>query len=131
MIWKSSRCTMPRIVCRVVCGRLDVIATFEPTSALVRVDLPVLGRPTKQTKPERNSVIFGILWGAAEQHSADADPPAVVRPTLGMKQQAVRYHLGAGYGNAPQLQGQQPADRVDVEVLLEFHAVQLADIFDR
>lgn len=56
MIWKSSRCTMPRMVCRVVCGRLEVIATFVPTRALVRVDLPVLGRPTKHTKPEWNSL---------------------------------------------------------------------------
>ena len=46
---------MPRIVCRVVCGRFDVIATLVPTSAFVSVDLPVFGRPTKQTKPERNS----------------------------------------------------------------------------
>ena len=85
MIWKSSRCTMPRIVCRVVCGRLDVIATFEPTSALVKVDFPVFGRPTKQTKPERNSVIFRTHhFRAAEQHGTAADPPAVVGPTLGM-----------------------------------------------
>ena len=85
MTWKSSRCTMPRIVCRVVCGRLDVIATFEPTSALVKVDFPVFGRPTKQTKPERNSVIFCTHhFRAAYQHGADADPSAVVGPTLGM-----------------------------------------------
>ncbi len=44
---------MPRTVCLVVCGRLEVMATFVPTNALVSVDLPVLGRPTKQTKPER------------------------------------------------------------------------------
>ena len=76
---------MPRIVCLVVCGRLDVIATFEPTSALVKVDFPVFGRPTKQTKPERNSVIFCTHhFRAADQHGADADPPAVVGPTLGM-----------------------------------------------
>src|ERR1700746_3738163 len=57
MIWKFSRCTIPRMVCRVVCGRVEVIATLVPTSALVSVDLPVFGRPTKHTKPERNSVI--------------------------------------------------------------------------
>ena len=56
-IWKFSRCTMPRMVCRVVCGPVDVIATFVPTSALVSVDLPVFGRPTKHTKPERNSAM--------------------------------------------------------------------------
>lgn len=49
----SGRCTMPRTVWRVVCGRLEVIATFWPTRAFVRVDLPALGRPTKQAKPAR------------------------------------------------------------------------------
>lgn len=44
---------MPRTVWRVVCGRLEVIATFLPTRAFVRVDLPALGRPTKQAKPAR------------------------------------------------------------------------------
>ena len=45
--WASSRCTMPRTTVRVVCGLSEVITIFEPTSALVRVDLPALGRPTK------------------------------------------------------------------------------------
>lgn len=49
---------MPRMVCRVVWGRIEVIATLVPTSALVSVDFPVLGRPTKHTKPERNSVMM-------------------------------------------------------------------------
>ena len=51
--WASGRCTSPRIACRVVCGFDDVIATFSPTRALVSVDLPALGRPTKHAKPER------------------------------------------------------------------------------
>ena len=54
--WASGRCTMPRTVCRVVCGRFEVIATFCPTRAFVRVDLPALGRPTKQAKPARCGV---------------------------------------------------------------------------
>ena len=54
---------MPRIVCRVVCGRFDVIATLVPTKALVSVDFPVFGLPTKQTKPERNSVTAPRLTG--------------------------------------------------------------------
>ncbi len=41
---------MPRMAWRVVCG-WSVIATFCPTSALVSVDLPAFGRPTKQAKP--------------------------------------------------------------------------------
>ena len=46
--------TMPRIACRVVCGLADAIAILLPTRALVNVDLPAFGRPTKQAKPERN-----------------------------------------------------------------------------
>jgi hypothetical protein len=37
---------------RVVCGLSDVMATFEPTSALTRVDLPTFGLPVTQTKPD-------------------------------------------------------------------------------
>lgn len=61
--WASSRCTIPRTVCRVVCGWSAVIATFCPTRAFVRVDLPALGRPTKQAKPD--------LWPASD----DSDGP--------------------------------------------------------
>ncbi len=43
--------TIPRIVCRVVCGFEEVMATFCPTRALVSVDFPALGRPTRQAKP--------------------------------------------------------------------------------
>ena len=51
--WASGRCTIPRTTVRVVCGFEEVIATFVPTIALVSVDLPALGRPTKQAKPDR------------------------------------------------------------------------------
>src|SRR5699024_2594836 len=51
----SSRCTTPRMACLVVWGLPEVIATFVPTRALVRVDLPALGRPTTHTNPERYS----------------------------------------------------------------------------
>ncbi len=57
--WPVVRCTMPRIARRVVCGFELVIATFSPTSALVSVDLPTLGRPTKVTNPDRNGVLIG------------------------------------------------------------------------
>src|SRR6516164_5652902 len=53
----SGRCTMPRITRRVVCGRSLVIATLAPTRALVRVDLPTFGRPTRHAKPERNTAV--------------------------------------------------------------------------
>ena len=50
--WASGRVTMPRTARRVVCGLSEVIAIFSPTMALSRVDLPALGRPTKQAKPD-------------------------------------------------------------------------------
>jgi hypothetical protein len=46
---------MPLITRLVVWGRLLVIATLAPTRALVRVDLPTFGRPTRQAKPDLNS----------------------------------------------------------------------------
>src|SRR5690606_3147504 len=75
--WASVRWTIPRIVCRVVCGRPDVIATFRPTSALVRVDLPAFGRPTTHTKPERKP--GGLVEG-----------PAVMRRLLGVGRSPAR-----------------------------------------
>ena len=63
--WASGRCTMPRTTVRVVCGRDEVIATLVPTSALVRVDLPALGRPTKDAKPLRNSGTRGLCHSPA------------------------------------------------------------------
>ncbi|GMA85623.1 hypothetical protein GCM10025868_08730 [Angustibacter aerolatus] len=50
---------MPRMACRVVCGLLEVMATFCPTSALVSVDLPAFGRPTMQANPERCGAAVG------------------------------------------------------------------------
>ena len=44
---------MPRTTVRVVCGLSEVIATLVPTRALVRVDLPALGRPTNEANPLR------------------------------------------------------------------------------
>jgi hypothetical protein len=43
------------MVCRVVCGLLEVMVTFWPTIALVSVDLPALGRPTRQANPALKS----------------------------------------------------------------------------
>jgi hypothetical protein len=41
------------MTCRVVCGRFEVMAIFWPMMALVSVDLPAFGRPTKQANPAR------------------------------------------------------------------------------
>src|SRR5690242_8544378 len=39
---------------RVVCGLSATIAIFAPASAFSSVDLPALGRPSIETKPDRN-----------------------------------------------------------------------------
>ena len=56
----SGRCTIPLTTRLVVCGRLLVMATLAPTSAFIRVDLPVLGRPTKQANPDLNLAAAGV-----------------------------------------------------------------------
>ena len=73
--WASARCTSPRMACRVVCGFDDVMAILPPTMALVSVDLPVLGRPTKQAKPERKPVESRRRHEVTDRH----DRPVVGR----------------------------------------------------
>ena len=51
--WASGRVTMPRTARRVVWGLSEVMAILLPTKAFSSVDLPALGRPTKQANPER------------------------------------------------------------------------------
>lgn len=46
------RFRMAQIRLRVVCGLLVTMATFSPTRALVRVDLPTLGRPHRVMMPD-------------------------------------------------------------------------------
>ena len=75
--WASGRCTMPRTACRVVCGFEEAITIFWPTSALVSVDLPALGRPTKQAKPERISLRLcaRVVRGPSAARSSDRTVP--------------------------------------------------------
>src|SRR5579862_2364004 len=47
---------MPWMRLRVVCGLRVTIASFSPTRAFSSVDLPALGRPMMETKPERNGI---------------------------------------------------------------------------
>src|SRR6476619_4943268 len=42
----------PRMRFLVVCGLSETMAIFVPTSRLSSVDLPALGRPTRETKPD-------------------------------------------------------------------------------
>ena len=63
----------PRIARRVVCGRTEAIATWEPTIALTRVDLPALGRPASPMKPE---LVIAAPPGSAPA-SASISPSSV------------------------------------------------------
>ena len=54
---------------RVVFGCGDVIAILLPTRAFTSVDLPVLGRPTMATKPDRNSLTRQVSHLKAETNS--------------------------------------------------------------
>src|SRR5205085_2037987 len=79
--WAAPATTIPRTIARVVCTLRLTIETFEPTSALTRVDLPAFGAPISATKPQRVSAIrvdtlarqhggggrlFGRAFGAAD-----------------------------------------------------------------
>src|SRR5208283_373985 len=57
---------------RVVCGFRVTMASFSPTSAFSRVDLPALGRPMMETKPERNA-----MSGGPDLPGLEADAHAV------------------------------------------------------
>ena len=57
--------------------------------------------------------------------------PRWSRPALGAQLQPVPRHLGARQRHAAQLEGQQAADGVDVEILVELDVVQLAEVLDR
>src|SRR4029079_6372659 len=67
-------CPTPRMAWRVVCGRLLTMPTFSPTSALVSVVFPALGRPTSATKPLRCGDCSGRLTSPVS-HRGASDPP--------------------------------------------------------
>src|SRR5690606_16951236 len=141
MIWESSRVTMPRIARRVVCGLVEVIATFSPTSALVRVDLPTLGRPTRATNPARCtpplsapvpsavpgtccsslmgillvSVLVLVVGRPAHQHRGE--PFASAGRALRLEVEAEGGGGAAGDRHPPGGLGEQPANGVDVIVV--------------
>ena len=65
---------MPRTGPRVVCALWVTIDTLAPTSALVRVDLPLFGAPISATKPQRVSVVGPRQppWGACHTPSRNS-----------------------------------------------------------
>ncbi len=51
MNWARGVVRMPRMLCRVVCGRREVMLSFCPRSALSSVDLPDVGPPHERDRP--------------------------------------------------------------------------------
>src|SRR5450631_345305 len=85
---------MPRMRLRVVCGLGLMMASFSPTRALSKVDLPALGRPRMQTKPEWKDMIYRLRRLALLGWTAEAAVPTLVRPLY-------QLHLfGVGVGDA-------------------------------
>src|SRR5699024_7916127 len=143
MICASSRVTMPRMARRVVCGFVEVIATFSPTSALVSVDLPTFGRPTRATQPERCvsvplpasaacvgagaavpgscSAVIVVLLVAVRRvlvrrgaaHQDGGQSLAAAGALLGLQLEAVGDRVGAGERHAAGQPGQAPRGGCD------------------
>src|SRR5271157_4014142 len=99
---------MPWMRLRVVCGLRVTMASFSPTSAFNRVDLPALGRPIMETNPERNAISGLDLL----RRKADPD---TVHPALGgfkhFEAQSVLVKNFARLGNVPGEFAYQPGNR--------------------
>src|SRR5437763_3721114 len=72
-ICASGVVTTPWIDVRVVCGLSATIATFCPTRAFSRVDLPALGRPMIETKPDWNFLLMRYRLRLADANLFDAE----------------------------------------------------------
>src|SRR5450756_1362950 len=152
----SGRCTIPRITCRVVCGRPEVIATLLPTSALVRVDFPAFGRPMIDANPDRNSVttmafllttgryaslgrgpiyrpmpwLRRLLLAPGALHQQGRDPVPTAFHPLGEESNAVNRRCCAGDRHLPARLCEQPCRGVHL-VVVDLQAEQLAQLVER
>ncbi len=87
MSWLSPSSAMPIRRTRVVCALALTMATFWPTSALTRVDLPALGAPTMAIRPQRSGHGFNSVRRAraAAVSASCLDMPSALaeaRPAL-------------------------------------------------
>jgi len=98
--------------------------------------LPVFGRPTKHTKPERNSAMMIVLpLGAVGVNRLSRTVPIRTRPRWSGPPSACSRRpcettSAPGSGTRP-IPAPAGHHRVDVEVVVEFHAVQFANVLDR
>jgi len=80
---------------RVVWGLRVTMASFSPTSAFSSVDLPALGRPMMETKPERNAISPDLSGLEADPDTADA----ALGRLQHLEAQAILFEHLAGLGN--------------------------------
>ena len=130
-----------------VCGRLETIDTFEPTSRFTSVDFPTLGRPTRLTNPERCSVTtcrapcapvrpgarssFGTRpsGGLGDRHDRHRRDAAALDP-FGAELEALEPHRLARLGHVAEQVEDEPADGVPLRVG-ELDAQHLVHLVDR
>ena len=121
------------------------MATFSPTSALVSVDLPALGRPTRHANPDRNArpapaVVSrgrpagrrrGVGLGRRRRRGARPRSRAGCAGPRAVGDQHEPVDLGARARDRHPAErlGEQAADGVDL-LVLEVEAEQLADLLD-
>src|SRR5271157_5741907 len=105
---------------RVVCGLSATIATFRPTNAFSNVDLPALGRPTKETNPDLNFLLMSYRLGPADAHLLH--PQFVAGQHFNAH--AVALHHFSGLGNAPQPFAQQAAHRGGFDLFLAMEGIE-------
>src|SRR5579862_999632 len=125
----SGRVSTPWIEVRVVCGLSATMAIFAPTSAFNSVDLPALGRPRIETKPDTNpgaepsaSLIRYRRFGLAHTHLRY---PQFI-PRRHFDADAVAVHKLAALRNAPQPLGNQAAHRRRFNFFLRTESQQIA-----
>src|SRR5215813_5367879 len=119
-ICASGSVTTPCMEVRVVCGLSATMATFCPTSALSRVDLPALGRPTIETKPDRNDLSMSYRLRFTKAYLFHAQLVA----GQNVDADAVPLHRFAGFGNAAEPLGYQTADGGRSEIVLWMEGVE-------
>src|ERR1043166_7849952 len=112
---------------RVVCGLSATMATFCPTSALSRVDLPALGRPMMETNPERKVLLMrhGLRFANADLIHAQ------VVAGQDLHADAVALDGFAGFGDAAEPLADQAADGSGLDILFPAEGIhQLGNAAD-
>src|ERR1051325_7142796 len=134
-IWASGMVRTPWIAVRVVCGLSATIETFVPTNEFTSVDLPVLGRPSTETKPERKGwsgavMVCGAGGSALLRHGLGLAEAHLFHPELVARQHldadSVALHTRARLRDAAQPFADEPSDGGGFDLLLGMEVEEVA-----